>query len=92
MKQRVVITGMGMVTALGNSVAETVVDNYEQASNTAFDAACVAAQRPAPLEDKAAQHARAQQIWSEALPAIVVFRNPTCGCCHKWVDHLTATI
>lgn len=27
---------------------------------------------------------------AEALPAIVVFRNPTCGCCHKWVDHLTA--
>lgn len=25
-----------------------------------------------------------------AFPAMVVFRDPTCGCCHKWVDHLTA--
>ena len=42
-------------------------------SDPRFDEACVAAQRPAALEDKAAQHARAQQIWSEALPAIVLY-------------------
>lgn len=24
------------------------------------------------------------------LPHVLVFRNPGCGCCHKWVDHLTA--
>lgn len=29
-------------------------------------------------------------VRGEPLPAMVVFRNPTCGCCHKWVDHLTA--
>ena len=27
---------------------------------------------------------------AEAFPAMVVFRDPTCGCCHKWVDYLTA--
>jgi hypothetical protein len=25
-----------------------------------------------------------------ALPAMTVFRDPTCGCCHKWVEHLEA--
>lgn len=32
---------------------------------------------------------------SEALPApaaeITVYKSPTCGCCSKWVDHLTAS-
>ena len=27
---------------------------------------------------------------AETLPSVLVFRNPTCGCCHKWVEHLTA--
>lgn len=27
---------------------------------------------------------------AEALPHAVVYRDPTCGCCHKWVDHLVA--
>jgi hypothetical protein len=27
---------------------------------------------------------------AETLPSVLVFRNPTCGCCHKWVDHLIA--
>ncbi len=27
---------------------------------------------------------------ADGLPSMVVFRDPTCGCCHKWVDHLTA--
>lgn len=27
---------------------------------------------------------------AEALPHMVVHRNPTCGCCHKWVEHLVA--
>jgi hypothetical protein len=27
---------------------------------------------------------------AEALPSVLVFRNPTCGCCHKWVEHLIA--
>jgi hypothetical protein len=26
----------------------------------------------------------------ETLPAMVVFRDPGCGCCHKWVEHLRA--
>jgi hypothetical protein len=25
---------------------------------------------------------------SQTALQMVVFRNPTCGCCHKWVDHL----
>ncbi len=27
---------------------------------------------------------------AEPRPHLVVFRNPGCGCCHKWADHLTA--
>lgn len=25
---------------------------------------------------------------AQTLPSISVYRNPTCGCCHKWVEHL----
>jgi hypothetical protein len=25
-----------------------------------------------------------------SLPEIIVFHDPTCGCCHKWVEHLRA--
>jgi hypothetical protein len=25
-----------------------------------------------------------------SLPAITVYKSPTCGCCSKWVDHLKA--
>ena len=32
----------------------------------------------------------ATPVRAEMLPAMVVFRDPTCGCCHKWVEHLTA--
>lgn len=32
----------------------------------------------------------ASGVRAEPLPPMVVFRNPTCGCCHKWVDHLIA--
>jgi hypothetical protein len=31
----------------------------------------------------------ATPVRAEMLPAMVVFRDPTCGCCHKWVEHLT---
>ncbi|MBN8911113.1 MAG: DUF411 domain-containing protein [Rhizobiales bacterium] len=27
---------------------------------------------------------------ADTLPALVVFRDPGCGCCHKWVEHLEA--
>ena len=27
---------------------------------------------------------------AETLPGAVVYRDPTCGCCHKWVEHLEA--
>lgn len=27
---------------------------------------------------------------AEALPQMTVFRDPNCGCCHKWVDHIRA--
>lgn len=29
-------------------------------------------------------------VLAATLPRAVVFRNPTCGCCHKWVAHLEA--
>jgi peptide/nickel transport system substrate-binding protein len=47
--------------------------NLASYSDPDFDAACLAAQRPDTLEQKAAQHAQAQQIWAEALPAIVLY-------------------
>ena len=25
---------------------------------------------------------------ADALPPMVVYRDPTCGCCHKWVDYM----
>jgi hypothetical protein len=27
---------------------------------------------------------------ADTLPHAVVYRDPTCGCCHKWVEHLEA--
>lgn len=27
---------------------------------------------------------------AEELPAMTVFRDPSCGCCHKWVEHIRA--
>lgn len=27
---------------------------------------------------------------AETLPEMSVFRDPSCGCCHKWVEHLRA--
>lgn len=29
-------------------------------------------------------------VSAETLPPMTVFRDPACGCCHKWVEHLTA--
>lgn len=28
--------------------------------------------------------------WSQGLPTVVVAKDPTCGCCTGWVDHLRA--
>lgn len=25
-----------------------------------------------------------------ALPEVTVYKDPNCGCCHKWVDHMKA--
>jgi hypothetical protein len=27
---------------------------------------------------------------SADLPAVIVYKTPTCGCCSKWVDHMRA--
>jgi hypothetical protein len=29
-----------------------------------------------------------QVAWAQSLPKIVVSKDPTCGCCTGWVDHL----
>lgn len=29
--------------------------------------------------------------WGQSLPKVVVTRDPTCGCCGAWVDHMRAT-
>lgn len=34
------------------------------------------------------QTGRAGALSTEGRVAITVFSSPTCGCCHKWVDHL----
>lgn len=26
--------------------------------------------------------------WAEALPVVTVWKDPSCGCCGAWVDHL----
>ncbi len=38
----------------------------------------------------AASFALARAARAQALPPMVVFRDPTCGCCHKWVEHLVS--
>ena len=33
----------------------------------------------------------AQASWAAPeIPVIDVYKNPTCGCCNKWIDHLKA--
>jgi hypothetical protein len=34
---------------------------------------------------------RSRPSWAQALPKIVVTKDPTCGCCDGWVDHLRAS-
>lgn len=29
-------------------------------------------------------------LWAASYPAVDVFRDPGCGCCEKWVEHLRA--
>jgi hypothetical protein len=30
------------------------------------------------------------RAWADASPAITVYKDPSCGCCTKWVEHLRA--
>lgn len=31
-------------------------------------------------------------VWAAtSLPVVNVYKSPTCGCCGKWVDHMTAS-
>jgi hypothetical protein len=32
----------------------------------------------------------ATRAYADAPPAMVVFRDPGCGCCHTWVEHVRA--
>lgn len=32
----------------------------------------------------------ARQISDKALPPVVTYRSPTCGCCELWVEHMRA--
>lgn len=32
----------------------------------------------------------APAAWAAALPTVEVYKNPTCGCCGKWVEHMKA--
>ena len=34
--------------------------------------------------------ARYQTVDGSDLPAITVYKSPTCGCCNDWIDHLRA--
>jgi len=36
----------------------------------------------------AAAPARATPVRADALPLVVVHKNPTCGCCENWVAHM----
>lgn len=34
----------------------------------------------------------APAVWAaQPLPAVHVYKSPTCGCCSKWVDHMQAS-
>jgi hypothetical protein len=35
-----------------------------------------------------AVHTGTRATLAETMPGIVVSKNPTCGCCSGWVDHL----
>lgn len=30
------------------------------------------------------------EIDTDELPAVVMYKDPTCGCCEKWADHMRA--
>jgi hypothetical protein len=36
------------------------------------------------------QGSRSQSPQGSALPAVAVYKSPTCGCCSKWIDHMRA--
>lgn len=59
--------------SIPNEVNGWTALNLASFSDPDFDEACEAAQRPGAPELKAAEHAVAQQIWAEALPAIVLY-------------------
>lgn len=33
----------------------------------------------------------ASSAWAEALPEMIVYKDPNCGCCGAWVDHVRAS-
>ena len=48
--------------------------------------------RTALARMSAAVVAIASPAWlgAQARTRIIVYKDPTCGCCHKWIDHMTA--
>jgi hypothetical protein len=45
-------------------------------------------QRTAPSEPSAAM--AAARTPAAGLPAVIVYKSPSCGCCTKWVEHMQA--
>ena len=54
-----------------------------------FLAAC-AAEAPAPGDPPTPATPTASVEADPDLPAVTVYKTPTCGCCSLWVDHLEA--
>ena len=49
----------------------------------------VAAESGAPAASAASNAIPASNVASD-LPAVTVYKDPNCGCCSKWVDHMKA--
>lgn len=61
-------------------------------SDSAVQAAAPARETP-PLDDKLSMEQKvavlkADMMQEAALPLMVVYKSPTCGCCKLWVEHM----
>jgi hypothetical protein len=45
---------------------------------------------PGSQSSQGPQRSQGPQGAQGALPAVTVYKSPTCGCCSKWVDHMKA--
>ena len=71
--------------ALAAALATTAAACGGSSGDTAPKAAAPAAQAPA-----AAPAAPSPAVAAADAPEVVVYKDPSCGCCTKWVEHMQA--